>query len=166
MEEGERIVVAIFPVLGEPTTTVEPGDGALNDPALGFDDKAFGTLTAFDDLDRQAAHRCGGAPVEDRSCIGAIREQFAQEREPAEQSGQQEDATVTVLNIGGSHQCVQHQAQRINQDMALLALDQLAGIKAVWVDARAPFSALFTLWLSITQAVGLASRSACSRHLI
>ena len=26
------------------------------------------------------------------------------------------------------------------------------------------FSALLTLWLSITQAVGLASRSTCSRH--
>jgi hypothetical protein len=27
------------------------------------------------------------------------------------------------------------------------------------------FSALFTLWLSIMQAVGLASRPTCSRHL-
>jgi hypothetical protein len=60
---------------------------------------------------------------------------------------------------------VQHQAQRIDQDVPLLALDQLAGIKAVRIDAGAPFSAPFTLWLSITQAVGLASRSACSRHL-
>jgi len=50
--------------------------------------------------------------------------------------------------------------------MTLLALDQLAGIKAMRVDADPPFSALFTLWLSITQAVGLASRSACSRHLM
>jgi hypothetical protein len=28
------------------------------------------------------------------------------------------------------------------------------------------FSALFTLWLSITAAVGLASREACSRHFM
>ena len=32
---------------------------------------------------------------------------------------------------------MQHEAQRIDQDMALLTLDQLAGIKAVWVDASA-----------------------------
>ena len=31
-------------------------------------------------------------------------------------------------------------------------------------DKTVAFSALFTLWLSITAAVGLASRSACSRH--
>jgi hypothetical protein len=31
-------------------------------------------------------------------------------------------------------------------------------------DNTVAFSALFTLWLSTIQAVGLASRSACSRH--
>ena len=164
MEEGERVVVAVFPVLGEPSAAIEPGNGALNDPALGFDDKAFGVISAFDDLDHQTAYRFGGSVVEDRSCVGAIGEQFAQERELSEQSGQQQHAAVAILNIGGGHQRVQHQAQRVDQDVALLAPDQLAGIKAVWVDVRAPFSALFTLWLSITQAVGLASRSACSRH--
>ena len=66
---------------------------------------------------------------------------------------------------GGSHQRMQQQTGRVDRDMAFLALDQLARIKAVWVDATAPFSAFFTLWLSITQAVGLASRPACSRHL-
>ena len=34
---------------------------------------------------------------------------------------------------------------RIDQNMPLLALDQLAGIEAVAVDASPPFSALFTL---------------------
>ena len=158
-------MVVILPVFGEPAAAVEPGDGALNDPALGFDDKALGAISAFDNLDYQTAHRFRGALSEDRSRIGAVSEQLAQERELSKQSGQQENATVAILNIGRSHQRVQHQAQRIDQDVTLLPLDQLAGIKAVWVDARAPFSALFTLWLSITQAVGLASRSACSRHL-
>ena len=165
MEEGERIVVAVFPVLGEPAAAVEPGDGALNDPALGFDDKALGAISAFDNLDYQTAHRVRGALSEDRSRIGAVGEQLAQERELSKQSGQQENATVAILNIGRSHQRVQHQAQRIDQDVTLLTFDQLAGIEAMRVDARAPFSALFTVWLSITQAVGLASRSACSRHL-
>jgi hypothetical protein len=159
-------VVAVFPVLGEPSAAVEPGNGTLNDPTFGFDDKAFGSIRAFDDLDLQATHRGGGTVVEDRACIGAVSEQFAQKWELSEQSGQQENAAVAILNVGRSHQRVQHQAQRIDQDVSLLALDQLAGIKAVRIDASAPFSALFTLWLSITQAVGLASRSACSRHLM
>ena len=147
MEEGERIVVAVFPVLGEPAAAVEPGDGALNDPALGFDDKALGAISAFDNLDYQTAHRSRGALSEDRSRIGAVSEQLAQERELSKQSGQQENATVAILNIGRSHQRVQHQAQRIDQDVTLLTFDQLAGIEAMRVDARAPFSALFTVWL-------------------
>ena len=40
---------------------------------------------------------------------------------------------------------MQQQAQCIDQNMPLLALDQLAGIKTVWIDARPPFSALLTL---------------------
>ena len=165
MEEGERVVVAIFPVLGEPAASVEPGDRAFDDPSLGFDDKAFGVISAFDDFDHQAADRIGGAVLEDRSSVGAVGEQFAQERELSEQSGQQPNATIAVLYVRGSHQRVQQQTHCVDQDVALLALDQLAGIEAVRVDGRAPFSALFTLWLSITQAVGLTSRSACSRHL-
>ena len=59
---------------------------------------------------------------------------------------------------------VQQQTQRIDENMPLLALDQLARIEAGRIDAGPPFSALFTLWLSMIQAVGLASRSARSRH--
>jgi hypothetical protein len=57
----------------------------------------------------------------------------------------------------------QEQAQRVDQDMSLLALDLLARVIALWVDARAPFSALFTLWLSTIATVGLASLPARSR---
>lgn len=157
-------MVSVFPVLGEAAAAVEPSDRAFNNPSLGFDDKTFGVISTFDDLDDEVTRRFGGTLAEDWPRIGAISEQFAQERELSEQGGQQQDTAVAVLNIGGRHQRVQHQAQRVDQHMTLLTLDQLAGIKAVRVDGRAPFSALFTLWLSITQAVGLASWSACSRH--
>ena len=40
---------------------------------------------------------------------------------------------------------VQQQTQRIDENMPLLALDQLAGIEAVRIDAAPPFSALLTL---------------------
>jgi hypothetical protein len=158
-------VVAVFPVPGEPSAPVKPCDGSLDDPALGFNDEALGVFTTFDDFDRQAVHYLSSTSLEDRSCIGAVGEQLAQEGELSEQSGQQQDAAVTVLNVGGRHQRVQYQTQRIDENMALLAFDQLAGIEPMRVDNKAPFSALFTLWLSITQAVGLISRSACSRHL-
>ena len=35
-------MIAILPILSEPTAAVQPGDGTLDDPALGFNDKALG----------------------------------------------------------------------------------------------------------------------------
>lgn len=39
-----------FDVLGEASATVEPAEGALDDPALGQHDEAFGGLRSVDDL--------------------------------------------------------------------------------------------------------------------
>jgi hypothetical protein len=63
------------------------------------------------------------------------------------------------------HDGLQHQPLRIDEDVPFLALDLLAGVKPVRIDRVPPFSALFTLWLSITAAVGLGCRPFCSRHL-
>ena len=107
----------------------------------------------------------GQGAVKDRPLIGAVGEQFSEKGKPTEQCRQQREAAVAILNVGGGDDTVQQQALRIDQNMALLALDQLARVEAGRVDASPPFSALFTLWLSIMQAVGFASRSAFSRHL-
>ena len=40
---------------------------------------------------------------------------------------------------------VEQETERIDEKMPLLALDQLAGIEPVWIDACPPFSALLTL---------------------
>ena len=116
--------------------------------------------------------------MKDRPSIGTVGEQFPEKGKQAEQCRQQREAAVAILNVGGGDEAVQEQALRIDQDMALLALDQLARVprvapkarprtgSAVRIDAGPPFSALFTLWLSMMQAVGLASRFAFSRHLM
>jgi len=57
---------------------------------------------------------------------------------------------------------VEQQTQRVYENVALLAFDFLARIIAMRIDAGPPFSALFTLWLSMMAAVGLASRSPCA----
>src|SRR3954466_3812716 len=165
-EECKSAVVAVFPITSQAPAPVEPRDCPLNDPALGFDGEALGVLAPLDDFDRQARHRLRGAGVEDRSRIGGIGEQLEQKGELPKQGAQQQHAAIAVLNVGRGDQRVQHQAEGVDQQMALLALDQLAPIEARRVDAEPPFSALLTLWLSITQAVGLISRSACSRHLM
>jgi len=131
---------------------------------LGFDDEAFRGVAAFDDFDLEVRHDTGDAALEDRAAISAICEQLPQEWELRKQGGDQQHAAVAVLNVSAGYQRVQQQAEFVDEDVALFALDQLACIEAMRVDGRAPFSALFTLWLSRMQAVGLASRSACSRH--
>ena len=125
----------------------------------------MGPVGPFDDLGLETGEQAGQRAVKDRPLIGAVGKQRLQKREQSEQRRQQRDAAVAILDVGGGDAAVQQQALGIDQDMALLALDQLARIEAVPIDARPPFSALFTLWLSMMQAVGLASRSACSRHL-
>ena len=57
----------------------------------------------------------------------------------------------------------QDQTEGVDEEMAFLAFDLLARVIARRVDARPPFSALLTLWLSITAALGEASRPSRSR---
>ena len=107
---------------------------------------------------------CLECVVELPALIAGIGEQRLQERIHPEQRREQQDAAVAILNVGGMNDGMQQQAQRVYQNVALLALDLLARIIARRIDAGPPFSALFTLWLSMMAAVGLASRSACSRQ--
>jgi len=158
-------VVEAFPVLGEPSASVEPGDGAFDDPTLGQDDEALGLVGSFDDFGFEAREDAGQGAMKDRPVIGAVGEQLPQEGKQAAQGREQREAAVAILNVGGGDEAVQEQALGIDQNMPLLALDQLARVEAVRIDARPPFSAPFTLWLSMMQAVGLASRWAFSRHL-
>ena len=157
-------MVEVFPILGEPSAAVEPCDCALDDPTLGQNDKAFDMITTPDDFGYQIRHGERETIVKHRPGVGGVGEQLLEKREPCEQGRQDHQPAVAVLHVGRCYQCVQQQPHRIDKDMALLALDQLARIEPIWIDAGPPFSALFTLWLSMMQAVGLASRSACSRQ--
>jgi hypothetical protein len=163
--ERECVAVEVFPVLGETATATKPTNGTLNDPAFRQNDEASGLIATADDLGDEARQSVRQSIAKDWSRIGAVGKQPFEKRELSEQRGQNHETPVTVLNISGRDQRVQQQAQCVDENVALLAPDQFASIKPMGIDAGAPFSALFTLWLSTTQAVGLASRSACSRHL-
>ena len=94
----------------------------------------------------------------------AVGVKLEQKRKGAEQARHPQRPAVPVLNVAGVHDGVHQKALRIDEDVPLLALDLLAGVVARRVDRRPPFSVLFTLWLSIIAAVGLASREAASRR--
>ena len=145
LDEGERVSVEVLPVLGQSAAAVEPGDGAFDHPTPGLDDEALHPIGSLDDLGLEIGQDAGQGAVKDRALIGAVGEQFPEKGKQTEQGRQQRETAVAILNVGGGDDAVQQQALRIDQNMPLLALDQLAGIEAVAVDASPPFSALFTL---------------------
>jgi len=126
--------------------------------------EALGGVGALHDLNRQPGQCNRRGVLEDRSLVTGVSEQLGQEREPSQQAAQQQTAAIAVLDVSRMHDRMQNQAQRIDQDMPFLAFDLLARVIARPIDRRAPFSVLLTLWLSMMQTVGLASRSAWSRH--
>ena len=143
---------------------VEPADRSLDDPTLGQHSEAFGLIGAPDDLDREGAADLAKAILEGRSLVAAVGEELEQERVEAKQRGHHQHAAIPILNVGGMDERVHQQALRVDQDVALLAPDLLARIVAGRVDRAPPFSAPFTLWLSMMATVGLASRSIRSRQ--
>ena len=163
MQEGKCVAVQALPILGQPAASVEPADGPLHDPALGQHDELRG-VGSLDDLHVDLAAGAFQSLLELRTLVAAVGVEPQQKRKQAEHRAHQQDTAVAVLDVGRMDDGVQQQPLGIYQDMALLAFDLLARVKAGRIDRAPPFSALLTLWLSMIAAVGLASRSASSRH--
>ena len=102
-------------------------------------------IGSFDDFGFETGEDFGERVAKNRPLIGAVGKQLFEEWKPAEQRRQQGDAAIAILNAGGMNDGVQQQTQCIDENMPLLALDQLARIEPVRIDAGPPFSALFTL---------------------
>src|SRR5215207_239050 len=160
-EKGEGIDGKVLEVLGEPAAAAKPGERSFHDPALGQRLEA-GCVVALDDLQPPAACPGHGFPGS-VALVGAISEDDLNERKQPTGGAQDRQSPVSVLDVGRMDHGTEQEAQRVDQDVPLLALDLLARVVTAWINARPPFSALFTLWLSMIAAVGLASLPACSR---
>ncbi len=163
-EERQSPAVEAFPILGQSAASVQPADRAFHDPAPGLHDEAFGGVGALDDFDLEQRQDFRQRFAEPRTLVGRVGEQFPQQREHARQRREQRDGAVAILHAGRGDVGAQEKSLGVDQEVPLLALDQLARVEAMRIDADPPFSALFTLWLSTTQAVGSSRRSAFSRH--
>lgn len=155
----------VFPIFGETAAAPEPGECALDHPPAGQNLKAFGLIRAFDNLGFDLRQDFSERLLKSRPLIAAIGEQLFQKRVQTEQRRKNQRPAVAILNIRRMHDGVKQKTYRIDEDVPLFALDLFPRVIAVRVDPRPPFSADLTLWLSMTQAVGLASRPIASRHL-
>jgi len=104
---------------------------------------------ALHDFDVHASDDLTDRLAKFRPLIAAVGVKLQQKREGAKQARHHQRAAVAVLNVCGVHERVHQQALRIDEDVPLLALDLLARVIARRIDAAPPFSALFTLWLSM-----------------
>ena len=152
----------VFPVLGEPAATIEPGDRALDNPSLRFDDEAFGAVAAFDDFDAQRRNP-GDRRGDLMSVVAVVGPDELEPGKAVADFVEHERGAVSVLHSGRVNDDAQRQALCVDQRVKLAALDLLAGVVAGQAVMTAPFSADFNDWLSMTAAVGLASRSMPSR---
>src|ERR1035441_4192768 len=142
-QEDQAAEVDIFPVLGKPAATIEPRNGALDDPSARQNDEAFGPIGTPDDFGFELRSDLGQRRMEDRPRIGAVGKEPFQKRKQAEKRGQQQDAAVAILNIGRMNNRVQQQTLCIYQDVPLLALDELARVESGRIDARSAFFSAF-----------------------
>jgi len=121
-------------------------------------------FVALDDFDHPLA-AAGGGQRGVRTAIACIGEDTHDEWEQRSRAlVEDECCSVAILDVGRMNRAAQQQTERIYENMPFLALDLFSGIVAMRIDVRPLFSALFTLWLSMMAAVGLVSRSSCSRH--
>jgi hypothetical protein len=70
----ERLAIEVLPILGKSAAAIEPGDGALDDPAFGQHDKTFGVIAASDDFSFEVRQNFRQGLVEGLSgilCLGS-----------------------------------------------------------------------------------------------
>ena len=117
---------------------VAPGEGSLHHPPLGKHNEALGEIGAFDnlhlDLRQNGRHRVAKL----RSLIAAVSIQLEQERGEAEECGEQHRAAITILNVGGMNNRLQHQPGRVDKNIPLLAFDLFARVVTRWIDRTPP----------------------------
>lgn len=95
--------------------------------------------------------------------VSAVRPYEFEPGKAVADSVEHERGSVAVLHTGRMNDDAQRQALRIDQGVDFSALHLLASVVSGQAVMTAPFSALFKDWLSMTAAVGDASRSMSSR---
>src|SRR3954454_239275 len=149
-------------VFGQTATEPQPAERAFHNPALLEHHKALCAVRALHDLKlgpSRPTHRSGRLPA----LVSAIRDHPLQKGKEPPHLFQNTETAIPILHVARQNGAAEHQAERVNDGMALAPFDLLGRIIAHRVDRAPPLSAPFTLWLSTMAVVGLASLPASSR---
>lgn len=128
-EGGDGSGVALE-VTGEAAASADPGEGSLDHPSFGQDNKSLGDVGSFDDLDLPCTCSCGSG-TNARPLIAAIGvDAFDEGEQPSCAFVEHQGGTIAILNASGMNGDAQQEAQRVDEDVAFAALDLLARVEA------------------------------------
>ena len=159
LDHGLRNLGQLFVLPGQPPPAAEPAKRPLRHPAAREEDEARGPGAAPDHDQGQPEPEAGEQSRE--PVVSAIGEHDLEPRVEPRQPAQQVAGTIGVLDVGGMDNDAEQQAGGVDRNVTLAAFDLFCRIPA----ARPPFSVVFTLWVSITAALGLGSRPSRSRSI-
>ena len=148
-----------FVVFTEPPLQVEPTEGPFHDPPAGQHLEGVLPRRTAHQFQAPTAHQLG--PLHQLAAVGPIGPDHLQSVLATHQAFQYQPSTVAILNVGGMHYRRQQQPQSIHHNVTFASLYPLARV----VTSRPPFSVVFTDWLSMTAALGLAARPWDCRRL-
>ena len=135
-ESGDGSPVALE-IAGEATVAADPGERALDDPALGQDDKAMRIVT-LDDREPPGPG-CRDRPFHFSALIAGVGEDHCDKGKAATRLAQNLAGAVAILHAGRMNDDAQEKAERVDENVALAADDLLARVVALRVQSRAPF---------------------------
>lgn len=140
----------------------EPGEGPLDNPAPPDKLEASLLVRAFYDLKPNPLR--GQIRGELVSLIAAIGKDVADERKQPPGLFDKFRGGVPILHVCRDHLDTKQQADGVDKRVAFDPFDFFARVVANWIGVAPPFSAVFTVWVSIIAAVGEASRPSASRQ--
>lgn len=148
-------------VLTQPSILAQPTKGTFHHPTSGqyYETMQVATL---DNLNNPS--ECAFGPTHKCPGITSINPYPFQPPESNAKLLQNQPTAVTILNVGSVYYHNQNQAEGINEQVPLTPGNLLSSI----VTTAPPFSAVFTLWLSMIPALGVglcpAWRRTCSQR--
>ena len=146
-------------VLAQTPATAQPGQRTLHHPPPGQHLEAVAVRASAYHAQQPASS--SPSPSHQPADVGRISPDQLQSREPAQQLGQYQPGSIPVLDVGGVHHYREEQPGGIHYDVALAPGHLFARVIA----ARPPFSVVFTYWLSMMAALGVASLPSRSRTM-
>ena len=131
VDVGLGVVGSLLIFAGEATGLVEPAEGALDNPALFDELKAFGIVAAADDCEVEFAEGTQTFdPCDQSTCIASVGPDDLQPAEEQVEARQEHHGTIAILNIGRRDPHSEDHAEGVHEQVSLAPADLLARIVA------------------------------------